>query len=159
MTGEDGGKASRYALSCILWALTVLICLAGSVGAEPKPVRFGIYLLKRYADRGAVEELPLADLVLEDKPLLTQDDLLSYDRDTHTLQIRPGITSARLRTPGPQSAHFVVVADGRPAYLGVFTTMASSRAPRVPFCSLGPRMRRDGRLPEKLQSPSLARSR
>ena len=110
MISEDRGKTPGYALSCILSALAILICLWGSVGAEPKaervePVRFAIYLLEKPDDVNKIDNVPFDKLELADKPLLTQDDIESYDchrRSSaipgciHALGIVPSSSGARV---------------------------------------------------------------
>ena len=101
-----------------------------------KTVRFGIYLVKEHAPALEGEKASLEELVLEDKAVLTEDDLGSYDWASHTLHIKAGVKSLLPVSPGPQAKGFVIVADGQRVYRGCFTTLASSVVPDVPTISL-----------------------
>jgi hypothetical protein len=70
-------------------------------------------------------------LKLSPTPLITENDILNYDFTTHTLRLT---AEARARLPRPpvSGTPFVVTAEGRRIYLGVFTTSLSSVSFAVP---------------------------
>jgi hypothetical protein len=103
--------------SCtILLALGALACCGAD---EPKP-RFGLYLVK-------VPDADLAKTGLENRPLLTEQDLASYDWQTHALTLtesaKKKIREVKVGVSGKQ---FVIVADGQRCYQGAFWTGFSS---------------------------------
>jgi len=114
--------------------------LVTSYAKLPQP-RFGIFMPKldvytltsdvtdrvnSYLYRSKPSEIPLAEY-----PIISEDDLLSYDWNTHTLLLRHSIWY-KLREPAVHGAPFVVVADGVPLYVGAFWTSISSFATPVP---------------------------
>jgi hypothetical protein len=100
----------------LLAAIGFLACC----GAEaPKPC-FGLYLVKAAdADLGKME--------LESRPLLTEQDFVSYDWKTHALTLTE---SGKKKIPdaevGVHGKKFVIVADGQRCYQGAFWTGLSS---------------------------------
>lgn len=100
----------------MLLALGALACCGAD---EPKP-RFGLYLVK-------VPDADLAKAELESRPLLTEQDLASYDWQTHALTLtesaKKKISDVKVGVSGKQ---FVIVADGQRCYQGAFWTGLSS---------------------------------
>lgn len=70
-------------------------------------------------------------LRLSASPLIAGDDIISYAASTHAMTLRPEAL-ARIPRPSVGGAPFVVLAQGRRVYLGVFITIASSRSFAVP---------------------------
>jgi hypothetical protein len=100
----------------MLLALGVLACCGAD---EPKP-RFGLYLVK-------VPDADLAKAELESRPLLTEQDLASYDWQTHALTLtEAGEKKIREVKAGVSGKQFVIVADGQRCYQGAFWTGLSS---------------------------------
>jgi len=80
------------------------------------------------------QETPLEELPLEAAPLFTEKDIVTYEWATHTLRLTD---EASKRLPHPQGCiPFVVAIDGRPVYLGAFTSGLSSYIPRAPVVGL-----------------------
>jgi hypothetical protein len=71
-------------------------------------------------------EIPLAEF-----PIISEEDVLGYDWDTHTLQLRNSIWFT-VRQPGMHGLPFVVVVDGVPIYVGAFWSDDSSIGSAVP---------------------------
>lgn len=100
--------------------LVVLLAVVG-VG-EPSPAAtVGFYFVR--GDGASLEEA-----VLEDKPFLTDDDILAYDWNTHTMAVTTEAVSrfpVGTRLPLTHQ-RFVVVVHGRRCYLGTFVNPLSS---------------------------------
>ena len=101
---------------------------------EVKPTNgFHIYLLadKSLATKD-VEKADLNKLVLDKSPLISESDIVWYNSKDHSFKLRP---EASKRLPRPSSiggVPFVVVAESKRIYAGVFNSMLSSYAPNVP---------------------------
>jgi hypothetical protein len=94
---------------------------------------FAIYLLAEPVDpritgygRGDWSQLRLAA-----SPLITGEDLISYDLSTHAMRLRREAL-ARIPRPPVDGTPFVVVANGQRIYLGLFITILSSHSFAVP---------------------------
>jgi hypothetical protein len=125
--------------NCLTFFLALLLATAYGEARQP---RFGIYMpkldvysgtpdvrdrVRAYLYRFKPSEIPLAE-----HPIISEDDLLSYDWDTHTMHLRESIWR-RMREPGVgEGLPFVLVVDGVPLYAGAFWSGASSLATPVP---------------------------
>ena len=108
---------------------------------ETKRPRFGIYMPKldvytqtmdvterviAYQRTSKPDEIPLAEF-----PIISDEDLLSYDWETHTLELRKS-RWFMVRSPSSHGIPFVVVVDGVPIYVGAFWSEFSSIPSSVP---------------------------
>ena len=57
---------------------------------EHQSGNFSIYLLSNDLSVEIVKTIPLSDLNLDDKPLISIDDIISYTRLTHEIQLSEG---------------------------------------------------------------------
>jgi hypothetical protein len=131
------------------YSLILLLALAAvTASSEAQRIRFGIFMPKmdvytrtqdvqdrvqEYLFKIKPSEIPLAAY-----PVISADDLVSYDWETHTMQLREPF---RMRIPAPTigiGVPFVVVADGVPLYVGVFWSGLSSITPGGPMIEIGP---------------------
>ena len=105
----------RRILSGLL-ALGVLVFC----GAEQPRPRFALYLTNS-------DEAELAKKELVNPPLLTEQDIVSYDWPKHALTLT-GAAEKKLRKldVGVGGREFVTVADGQRCYVGAFWTSFSS---------------------------------
>jgi len=97
-------------------------------------------LFALYAAIGDIRDLensPVEGFGLGDEPILTNEDIVEYDWNTHTLQLRPG-SARRLHREYIRRAvtPFVVMANGQRCYLGAFVSPISSYLPQVPTIQL-----------------------
>lgn len=69
-------------------------------------------------------------LTADRKPRLSDDDLIQYDLETHTMHLRPGVAK-RFRTTSAHGTPFLVCAEGTICYQGVLTTVYSSRSQKT----------------------------
>ena len=116
-----------------------LVLLASAPGDQDRSGRgetadvFAVYLVAEPVD-GRITGYGKGDwsrLRLSASPLITGDEILSYDFSTHAMTLRREVL-ARIPSPPAGGAPFVVVAYGHRVYLGVFITIASSRSFAVP---------------------------
>jgi len=122
-------------MAILACALVLLACPGAQErtgGGTPADV-FAIYLLAEPVDpritgygQGDWSRLRLAS-----SPLITGNDLVSYDWSTHAMKLRREAV-ARIRHPPVGGTPFVVVAEGQRIYLGLFITIFSSHSFAVP---------------------------
>lgn len=141
---KESGQANGFEIS----ARSRLLMVAGSEEAAGKALRaaspdaakpstVGIYLVAdpQYAD--GAEKVPLTDLKLEAKPLLTDKDIVTYYWGDHIIQLTPEAFQALQRMREIWHAQgcrpFVVVADGQRCYLGAFSSDLAGSIPKVPL--------------------------
>ncbi len=121
--------------------LVCLLCsLATAAWAETNAWHFGIFMPREdvaQATPDVAERIqmyyrtPPRDIPLAKFPLISDQDILSYDWKTHRLAVKPEALS-RVRRPSVRGAPFVVVAEGEPVYVGAFYTAVSSLSCPVP---------------------------
>ncbi len=85
------------------------------------------------------QDYPLEGLLLAAKPLLTDADLIAYNRQRNLMRLKPGVT-ARFPSPTVSGVPFVVVAEGTPLFLGAFWSGGSSYSANMPTISLDYRL-------------------
>lgn len=101
--------------------------------AEIRGEAFELYLLADDQAHGwDIIDAPLEDLDLAESPLLTTADLVSYDRNTHTIELTnegfqkvTDLLEAGFQVVG---IPFVVVSGGERIYAGAFWTPLSSQS-------------------------------
>jgi len=109
--------------------------------AAKTEARFAIYLVKYPANEHSAERMALRDLVLEEQPVLTEEDITSYrisPDGRHFIRLKSGV-KARVASPAGGTLlnlGFVVVADGSRIYLGGFYAPISSILPTVAWVQL-----------------------
>lgn len=112
------------------WGLLAILILVG-VGCQPREIpEFAIYLLAD--DRPATElsGFDLKDIALQEQPILTGKDLLSYKRLTHEMELT-ATAYRRIQElfPIPVKVNgipFMVTVGSEPIYAGAFWTPLSS---------------------------------
>lgn len=112
-----------------------------------KGARFAIYLVKHPPSDPdnplLAEKTALADLVFEDKPILTEEDIDSYrisPEGRHFIKLKPGVKVRILPTPTAGvvlDQGFVIVAEGIRIYRGDFSSPISNYMPMAPFVNVG----------------------
>jgi hypothetical protein len=110
-------------------------------GEEIKKRRFGIYMPKLdvYTQTSDVTDrivayqrtTPPGEIPLAEFPIVSEEDLVSYDWETHTLELRDRIWFT-IRQPSMHGLPFVVVVDSKPIYVGAFWSNFSSIPSHVP---------------------------
>ena len=105
-------------------ASLLLISLAVSGCTSPKG--FSIYLTR---ENTPVSEMPaLSHVELADSPVISIDDIISYNRETHEIELTADayerVMELSIRTP---MRAFVVCVDSQPIYWGAFWVLWSSQ--------------------------------
>jgi hypothetical protein len=122
-------------MSKLMRTILIALCftsLSGCSSTTGNTNRFAIYLV-------AVPNTDINQIILEDKPVLTAADIVSYDWNTHTMELTDGGLHSIPAPPkevGVYGKPFVVVADGQRCYLGAFWATFSSLAYPGPVIEL-----------------------
>jgi hypothetical protein len=123
-------RPSSAVVRAVIAVLTASMAVGGlpCCAAEARPgVNF--YLLKDEGmDFETARNMPLADLVLQDKPWIASEDIQRYDWSSHCLYLKKDVSIAWNRI-NLRGTPFVVVADGRRCYLGALWSLISSFVP------------------------------
>jgi hypothetical protein len=118
------------------------ICFAGIViavlvfmfaGCERSDVHvqrvggFAIYLVDRSADTAQLAKMDIDSVPLETMPVITVDDIVSYNKETHEIELTSSTYDRLMQMGVPVNGrYFAVCLDGNPVYLGAFWVMWSS---------------------------------
>ena len=115
----------KKTLIAALMALLLLMPLI--FGGCTSQEGFSIYLTR---DDIPVSKMPILSHVdLAEKPVISVDDIISYSRDTHEIELTAGayqrVTELQVPTSGKS---FVVCVNKAPIYWGAFWTPVSSQS-------------------------------
>ena len=134
-SGHGKGKGMSEKLRRFLPAV-VLLLFAGMIfsgcdaitGASPGDRGFAIYLTGDTTPRFEVPEI--SELQIADDPLITEEDIVSYDWNTHEITLTPeAFEKFSAESPEIEIGNaFAVCIDGRPVYGGVFFSSYMSRS-------------------------------
>ncbi len=123
-------KLSSAIVPAVVTVLAAAMVLDGPFvrAAEARPgVNF--YLLKDGEMHfESARKMPLAQLVLQDKPWIASEDIQRYDWSSHCVYLKKDVSIAWNRI-NLRGTPFVVVADGQRCYLGALWSLISSFAP------------------------------
>jgi len=114
-----------------LLLILLLLIISSGIGCQPsKTEGFAIYLLEDDIQASDLSEKSLDQLDLQDEPLLSQDDLLSYTQSTHEMELTDAayqkLQNLFDNSVGVRGLPFVVTAEHQPIYTGAFWTPISS---------------------------------
>ena len=105
----------------------VILSLAACTAPTPAPTRgpasegFAIYLPAQKIAANEMLEANLSDLELEDKPILSVDDIITYSKSTHEIELTPAAYERLSQLSVPTTGvPFVVCVDRAPVYGGAF---------------------------------------
>jgi beta-lactamase regulating signal transducer with metallopeptidase domain len=100
---------------------------------------FAVYLVENRPEGVSFESVPLADFTLAEVPLIGQDDIFSYDWESHTIRLKNQAVADRIlkRKGGGYADAFLVVANGERIYAGVMMSALSSTVPKAPVIHVG----------------------
>jgi hypothetical protein len=117
--------ASALIASLLLIPLSASGC-SSPTGGFASPDGFSIYLTR---ENTPVSEMPaLSQIELADQPLITIDDIISYNQETHEIELTADayerVMELSIRTP---IKAFVVCVDSQPIYWGAFWVSWSSQ--------------------------------
>jgi hypothetical protein len=101
-------------------------------GQSNKAEGFAIYLLAKDVSAFDLPKADLKRLVLQDRPVLAEADIIAYGKATHQLQISEAAFTRIKQLFSPpiktQGIPFVVCVGKEPIYAGAFWTHFSSRS-------------------------------
>ncbi|MHC5059665.1 MAG: DUF4943 family protein [Planctomycetota bacterium] len=82
---------------------------------------------------------PLDGLIIAEKPLVTEDDIIFYDWKKQKIHLKPGVSGRlpEVDRPFKPNVPFVVVANGQRIYLGAFMSIVSSELANMPDITQG----------------------
>ncbi len=112
---------STLIVSLLLFSITTAGC------RSPEVEGFSIYLTKQDTP---VSDMPvLSHYELADESIISTDDIISYARETHEIELTADAYEqiSNLQVPTSGTA-FVVCIDGKPVYWGAFWVMWSSQS-------------------------------
>lgn len=119
----------RYRCFLILVGLLLIISTIGcdqkktnSITEQDGKYNFEIYLVK--GEKQATEDL--SKIQLKNKPVITEDDIITYYWDKHILKMKKGIIEERVGSIPVAGRRFVLVVKGERIYSGNFWTAISS---------------------------------
>jgi hypothetical protein len=123
-----GNTKRTKRLLMLLLAASLSACGLADFGPEStaEPVGdFAIFL--PIGDLTPDDVQPLDEIVLQESPLLSMDDIISYDVETHIIELEPAVAERwdGLELPGNS---FVVVVGVEPIYTGAFMAAYFSRS-------------------------------
>jgi hypothetical protein len=112
----------------ILILLISCLAILGCSRAQAEP--FGIYLLREEMPTNRFQAARLEGLALQDKPVISSDDIVSYDQATHEITLTPaafqGVQSLYKLPVDVDGLPFVVCVGDERIYRGAFWTPLSS---------------------------------
>ena len=110
--------------------LAAILSACGLADFEPEPTAepigdFSIFM--PIGDLMIEDVQPLDEIVLQETPVLSMDDIISYDAETHVIELEPAVAERwdGLELPGN---YFVVVVGKEPIYTGAFMAAYFSRS-------------------------------
>jgi hypothetical protein len=107
--------------------LLVLIMLAQCGRVSSTEREFALYLPAQKLSPHQLSGVDLADLELEDTPILSVDDIVAYSRETHEIELTASAYERIEQLEAPVDGIPFVVCVGRdPIYLGAFWPLYSS---------------------------------
>jgi hypothetical protein len=113
-----------------LWAMLITFALLGAVSvsggcAAPQDEGFAIYLTKNDVPPEQMEAL--SHIEIADQPVISQDDIVTYNEQTHELRLTAEAYGRVCNLEVPvRGKSFVVCVDKGPVYWGAFWTPISS---------------------------------
>lgn len=109
--------------------LLLVACTASTPAQVNKPTLegFAIYLLAQKIATNEILKVSLSSLELENKPILSVADIITYSKDTHEIELTPSAYEriGRLKVP-MTGIPFVVCVGREPIYSGAFWVSYSS---------------------------------
>ncbi len=108
--------------------LIIVCALTGSACQPGKNNGFAIYLLAQNIPAAELARIDIDRLPLESKPIISNDDIISYDKANHMIELTPAAyTRVQQIFPIPVNGFpFVVCAGNERIYTGAFWTSISS---------------------------------
>jgi hypothetical protein len=108
--------------------LIIFFAITSSACQDGKDNGFAIYLLAQNIPATEISQNDINQLTLETKPIISNDDIVSYDKTDHTIELTQAAYTRILKIfPIPvNGTPFVVCAGNERIYAGAFWTPISS---------------------------------
>jgi hypothetical protein len=120
----------KLSQSAFAGLLIMVFAFAFSGCQSPKNDGFAIYLLTQDISATKLSQSDIGQLILQREPILSSDDILSYDKTNHSLELtQAAYTRIQQIFPMPVKVDgipFVVCVGKERIYLGAFWTPVSS---------------------------------
>jgi hypothetical protein len=117
----------KILLAVCLVSLLMISPAVGGCSSELNSEEFAIYLTQRDIPVSQME--PLSRVAIADTPLISIDDIISYDRNTHEIDLTAEAYQRVMQLEvSVYGKSFVVCVDKQPIYWGAFWTPVSSIA-------------------------------
>jgi hypothetical protein len=108
--------------------LIIFFAITSSACQDSNDNGFAIYLLSQNVPATELSQIDLNRLTLETKPIISNDDIISYEKTNHTIELtQAAYTRVQKIFPIPVNGiPFVVCAGNERIYAGAFWTPISS---------------------------------
>jgi hypothetical protein len=121
---------TKYIKYAVIFAMVLIFIMAGCEQPDihvQKAGGFAIYLAEQAVDTAQLSKMKVESIPLEDMPIITMNDIISYEKDTHKIELTPSSYDRLIKMGVPVDGRpFVVCLDGKPVYAGAFWVMWSS---------------------------------
>ncbi len=123
-------KSNAYLQSTWIALFLLTACTTATLSPPPSATEgFAIYLLAQKVTTTEILTAPLDALQLEDKPILSLDDITAYSQDTHTIVLTStGYKKIKQLKVPTSGIPFVVCVNRQPIYVGAFWASYSSQS-------------------------------
>ncbi len=107
--------------SLVLALMAFLLLISLTTGGCSSQTGFSIYLTKEDTPVSAMPALNLSQIELADEPIISIDDIISYTKETHEIELTADAYERVSKLEVPVSGRaFVVCVDRNPIYWGAF---------------------------------------
>lgn len=121
---------NKYIKCAGIVAAVLIFVLAGCKQPDvhvQKVGGFAIYLVEQSVDTAQLSKIEVDSIPLEDLPVITMNDIISYEKETHKIELTLSAYDRLIQMGVPVNGRpFVVCLDGKPVYAGAFWVMWSS---------------------------------
>ena len=122
---------AREFIRYILIVAIVFLCLVTGCTQHDARVReadgFAIYLAEQSVEAAQILQMDVDSIPLEDTPVITIDDIVRYEKETHSMELTPSAYERLMQMGVPVNGRpFVICLDGKPVYAGAFWVFWSS---------------------------------
>jgi len=100
-------------------------------------ISFGIYLVTdKTVPTWKLNGISLDKLQLASDPIISEKDIIEYNKNTHVIKLVPGVLQ---RFPDkPNELPFVIIANGKRCYFGAFFSLLFSKGRHFPVIFIHP---------------------
>jgi len=135
---KDSIQNNKILFDFIVFWFVLICCVSGCLAKDNQSrnveklknegqKEFALYLVKEKFSAYDAEKIPLEKLELEKEPFFTLKDVISYDVDTHSIEVKDEIIQkVKFLKPSTHGRPFVISVSGERIYQGAFWNIASS---------------------------------